>query len=434
MSETARRMFRVALYAIDIALAAPVLAVVVGLGFLARFRSRRRPGALLHFSSGSSVEGVLRKFGSLDFLYDYDGHATDGVFSHNVLCWFPAPSRQRIEADGWTIIQCGWNRLRLTPLALFVVQAVWLVVRYRVCAIRAWDPYLPGMIGWFLSRLVRCPVCVSLHADYDWRFRLNGARGAPTLWGSRAAMKRLERFVLRRVDLVLPIRQHLAEQAVANGVDPRRVRVIPHGIDLDPFRQPLSTDPGVRLGLRRGAPTLSFVGRMSRENYVDDVLALARELALRGRDIVVVMAGEGSEWDRLRSAQANDPLLGRTLSFPGFLAHQDAMELRRRSAVNLCLMGGFSLIEACASGQPVVAYDVEWHAELVRNGETGMLLPEGNVTELVRAVEHLLDHPEEAARMGAAAQALAFRRHSLERTAAIKRAAYVDLLAAATRS
>jgi len=42
-------------------------------------------------------------------------------------------------------------------------------------------------------------------------------------------------------------------------------------------------------------------------------------------------------------------------------------------------MGGFSLIEAYAAGRPVVSYDVEWHSELVKNNETGFLIPESMV-------------------------------------------------------
>ena len=65
-------------------------------------------------------------------------------------------------------------------------------------------------------------------------------------------------------------------------------------------------------------------------------------------------------------------------------------------------MGGFSLIESCAAGSPAIAYDVEWHGELVRDGETGFLLAEGDAAGLVAAVERLLDDEALAARLGAA--------------------------------
>jgi len=43
------------------------------------------------------------------------------------------------------------------------------------------------------------------------------------------------------------------------------------------------------------------------------------------------------------------------------------------------LWGGFSLIEAGAAGNPMIAYDVEWHYELVENHVTGFLVTENNI-------------------------------------------------------
>jgi hypothetical protein len=49
----------------------------------------------------------------------------------------------------------------------------------------------------------------------------------------------------------------------------------------------------------------------------------------------------------------------------GFQSRDFVISLRKESALALCLMGGFSLIEACAAARPVIAYAVEWHLELV---------------------------------------------------------------------
>ena len=93
-------------------------------------------------------------------------------------------------------------------------------------------------------------------------------------------------------------------------------------------------------------------------------------------------------------------------------------------------MGGYSLIEACAAARPVVAYDVEWHRELVC-AETGALVAEGDGPGLLAAVEDLLSDPARADAMGQTAKTRALARHGLEAARASKTAAYERLLARA---
>jgi len=104
------------------------------------------------------------------------------------------------------------------------------------------------------------------------------------------------------------------------------------------------------------------------------------------------------------------------------------MDLRRVSEVSLCLMAGFSLIEACAAKRLIISYDVEWHSELVKNNETGFLIKEHDVDAVVNALDWLLEHPVKSEAMGQKEKALAFERHDLENTSAIKTKFYSEIL------
>lgn len=366
-----------------------------------------------------------------------------GFFGRVVTVHAVTPRSRTIELDDTHVIhEFGWDRwpgaarsrvLRLAwaPFHLLRVvrRAGRLVESERIDIIRATDPYVAGLIAWCLSALYQgLPYCVSVHADYDKRFELDGPKGGPTILGSRKLAKILERFVLSRASLVMPIRESLGRYAVASGARAERNRIIPHGIDMTPFRTPPEIDVRARLDIGADDKIISFVGRLSRENYVDDIVALARRLVEYRDDFVVVMAGEGAEEDRLRAIFEADAALRERMLLLGFQPRKVALELRRASAVNLCLMGGLSLIEACASGAPTIAYDVEWHDELIEDGETGYLVPEGDIDALERAVIRLLDDPAEAGRMGTKARALAFSRHDLANASAMKRRCYEELL------
>lgn len=328
----------------------------------------------------------------------------------------------------------GHNRLlKYLQLPVHFFKIIWDTVRlakkHRVDLIRANDPYWMGLFGYATSRICKIPYCVSIHADYDKRMELDKAISVTTVFGSAGLAKRLERFVLSRAAMVMPIRESLGAKAAANGAGPDRIRLIPHGIDLSPFDLPPGHDIYRSFGIDLTVKIISFVGRLSRDNYVDDMLEIARKLSHRRKDFVMVLVGDGREGDRIRAEVAADPLLTGRLLLTGFRPRDVCLDLRRASDVSLCLMAGFSLIEACAAAHPVVSYDVEWHSELVKNYETGFLVNERDVDAAVEALDWLLRHPAESDAMGQRAKQLAFERHNLAKTSATKVQWYSELLA-----
>lgn len=299
-----------------------------------------------------------------------------------------------------------------------------LVKVEHIDLIRAIDPYWCGFYAWVVTKQTALPFCISIHADYQKCYALQGKK-----WGVPLLLKILEKLVLRRATMVMPIRQYLASKLGKKGVKSDRIRVIPHGIQkelftrqevkgaLDPFQIP----PEKKI--------LSFVGRLSRENYVYDLIELARRLSKIRDDFVILLVGDGPERERLKTL-VKEYNLSTIVRLTGFQPRQTAIYVRYCSFLALCLMGGFSLIEACAAGCPVISYNVEWHYELVRNGETGFLVKENDLNALTQAIIYLLDHPAEAKEMGVRAQKLAFSRHDILQTSEVKKNCYRELLGA----
>jgi glycosyltransferase involved in cell wall biosynthesis len=88
---------------------------------------------------------------------------------------------------------------------------------------------------------------------------------------------------------------------------------------------------------------------------------------------------------------------------------------------------GLTLLEAMASGTPVVASRTGGLPEIVRDGETGFLVPPGNVAELSDRIDRLLRDPALARRMGRAARDVVLARYTWERTAQRCLTAYAEL-------
>jgi 2-deoxystreptamine N-acetyl-D-glucosaminyltransferase/2-deoxystreptamine glucosyltransferase len=199
------------------------------------------------------------------------------------------------------------------------------------------------------------------------------------VWGTDVALARrlpwLARPVLRRAHAVVAASEELAAQARALGA--RDVCVVPGGIDLPP--EPAApADP----------PRLLYVGRLAPEKGV-------RELAEAARGLPLDVAGDG-------------PLRALLPQTPGFVPRDALAPLYTAAAVVVVpsLREGFGMacLEAMAYGRPVVASAVGGLRDLVVDGETGVLVPPGDVASLRAALERLLGDAQLRARLGAAAR------------------------------
>jgi glycosyltransferase involved in cell wall biosynthesis len=347
-------------------------------------------------------------------------------------------ARHEVHEIGFDWLPGTGKMIKYAQLPVHFVRVIWAAFRLAkanaVDLIRANDPYWTGLFGAIAARLCGLPLCVSIHADYAKRTELDQSISISSVFGSHRLTSLLERLVLSTADMVMPIRDSLATHAAARGARPDRIRVIPHGIDLSAFDARPITDIRARFAIARDVRIVSFVGRFSRDNYIHEVLDVARKLGEKRTDFVLVMAGGGKEDAPVRAHVEQDPLLRARTLIVGFQPRQVCLDLRRASAASLCLMGGFSLIEACAAGTPVISYDVEWHSELVKDRQTGLLLREHDIDGVTDGLAWLLDHPIECAEMGQAAKILAFQRHDLARTSAIKVRWYSELLSGTSLS
>jgi glycosyltransferase involved in cell wall biosynthesis len=362
----------------------------------------------------------------------------NGYFDHVYTIHLQTPKNQTVELnDVHTVIEYGGGfenirrySFRILAFLLNEIAAInsiqKLIKTEHISIIRAQDPYFSGLHGLLLEKLTGVPCCISIHADYDKRYEIDKKYGATLIFGSRKLAKMLERFVLSHAKIVMPIRESLGKGAIKNGAKPETIRVIPHGIDTTKFLRNPDPDLKKEFGVE-GKKLVIFAGRLSKENYVEDIVKSAAKVVKRFPDAVFLLLGDGHERESL-SKLIEDLNLKDNVKLPGFQSQDKVVDFRVNADVNLCLMGGFSLIEAAVSGKPAIAYDVEWHYELIKNRETGFLIKEGDIDAVADAVVELLNHPELGKRLGENARKLAMERHSIEASSKIKIKHYEELL------
>lgn len=187
-----------------------------------------------------------------------------------------------------------------------------------------------------------------------------------------------------------------AEDLERRGVDPARIRVIPNGLpEVPDERELLATakDP---------EPLFVYLGRIKRYKRIELLLAAFARIAPALPGARLVIAGDGDHRSELeREAGALE--LGARVEFPGWVGEGEKWKLLRRAwAVGYTSPKegwGFSSIEAQRVGTIAIVSDAPGLRDTVVDGETGRVVPHGDVGALAGAMMAAVADPEGRARM-----------------------------------
>lgn len=325
----------------------------------------------------------------------------------------PEPGAPRVTAlnDRHTVIEtrvsCFEDPSHL-PLTGFVLAQLKLfrhldrLIRTEsISVIRVGDPYYLGLFGLALGRLNGIPVAVRINGNYDALYASMGQLAYPRLFRRRWIEKRIDRFVLPRVDLVAGSNEDNLNYALDNGARPERTTLFRYGNLIDPvhFTDPSTRPPPDRPWAGDGRRYLLCVSRLAAVKRPEAVVQVVAELHRRHPDVVAVFIGEGGmkpELERL----ADDLGIRDAIVFAGACDQATIARAAAHAAVIVSPMGGRALVETSLAAVPIVAYDFDWHAELIRHGETGLLVPFGDTKAMADAVESLLVDRRAAASLG----------------------------------
>jgi glycosyltransferase involved in cell wall biosynthesis len=324
------------------------------------------------------------------------GHPVRFVYSHEVV-------GERVAEAGLdrTCLRLGGD---LDPRGVLALREEMLKVRARAVLLTRWPEYLRGGLA---ARAAGRPRVV---------LRL-GLRIVP-----RDDLKR--RLIFRLADRVIvnavEIREALRERP---WIPDRKIAVVVNGLDLDRWQPRWQAAPQARglalrasLGLAGDTPLAVTVGNLTAQKdhatLIDACAALRRELP----NLRVLIAGEGGLRgdleERIAAAGLQD-----TVTLLGFRADVDAL----LAAANVFVLSSANegmarvLIEAAASGLPIVTTDVSGARYCVEHGVTGLVVPPGDAAALAAGLGDLLQDGPRRRAMGREGRHLAETRFAVGR-------------------
>jgi len=202
------------------------------------------------------------------------------------------------------------------------------------------------------------------------------------------------------------------DDLVARGFQEGAVQVIYPGVDAAHF----APDPSVP---REAVPTFLYVGRLKRYKQVDVAIRALGELGRRVAGGRLWVAGAGDDQKRLAMVAREAGVAG-SVEFLGYVSERGKLDLYRRAwAVVLPSLKegwGITNLEAAGCATPALAADNSALRESVKDGETGFLVPTGDVAALARAMARLATDGALRERLGRGARVFA-ESFSWERTA-----------------
>jgi glycosyltransferase involved in cell wall biosynthesis len=226
----------------------------------------------------------------------------------------------------------------------------------------------------------------------------------------------VDRYFLRSFPRVVAVSEEVRQRLLEAGVAQERLRVIPNGIDLRPFTIERVPDP-VEWSQDRPA-AVGMVARLSAEKGVDLFLRAAAQVAGAIAHVRFVVVGDGPDREELEALidqlrlRPFVTMLGRRNDMPAQYASFDLLvSSSRKEGLPI------AILEGMAAGLPLIATAVGEVPALVRDGETGILLPTGDPGALASAIVDLLRDREKRSRLGSAARQLVEKEYSAERMA-----------------
>ncbi|MDP2914115.1 MAG: glycosyltransferase family 4 protein [Candidatus Aminicenantes bacterium] len=254
-----------------------------------------------------------------------------------------------------------------------------------------------GLFGRWAARRARTPVIVhTLHGIHYLHYR-------------NPLLKRLyvlqERHFSRRTDAVIFVSEADLRTGKKFRLAPQdRSRLIRNGVDLSGMMKEQRTASRIeklKAALNLGPLVVGAIARLHRQKGIEFLVAAAKEIHALHPEVRIVVVGGGPLEKSLRRRAAN---LGLGRNFLLFGERGDAREVLSLFDIFVLpsLWEGLplALIEAASLGKAIVATDIDGVREVVRDGETGLLVPPGDPARLAGAVVRLLEDRRLAARLG----------------------------------
>lgn len=288
----------------------------------------------------------------------------------------------------------------LSPLkAVRTSLRMWRTIKSeKVDLVRGRLPYLGSLMGVIAARLRRVPFVVSLGGDN----RIVQEKNQSYNYNSKKISYLMEWLVLRLASSII-VPNRYTQRYVGTIIGERRAEKKCVRIPWlsDPIEKSVSKAKSEdKFGVHPDTRLVLIVGFLNQYKFTDilfQMLSLMKEAGeLDKEKLQFIFCGDGplrEEGEALFSDSTS-------VKFLGWTPREDVQSLMRKAEIVLIPMSGFVLLEAASLGKPVITSNVEWHGEMVKNNQTGLIVAPHDPNAWKQALGQMLNDPKKAKIMG----------------------------------
>ncbi|MDP1688505.1 MAG: glycosyltransferase [bacterium] len=265
----------------------------------------------------------------------------------------------------------------------FYLVYVWAFLYYFIQFRKRYDIIVDchNGIPFFAPIYVREPVFCLMHHVHQEVFTLYLSR--PLAAFARFLEKDLMPLVYKNVKIIT-VSESSKKEIKKIGLGSAGIDIVNPGVDLLNYR----------VGVKSTVPTILYLGRFKAYKSIDNLLYAFKNVIEKVPQAELILAGSGDEEKKLRIISRSLGILG-NVKFAGKVSDEEKISLFQEAwvAVNPSLMEGWGIttIEANACGTPVVASDVPGLRDSVKDCETGLLYPYGDIPALSEKIISIIE-------------------------------------------
>jgi glycosyltransferase involved in cell wall biosynthesis len=275
-------------------------------------------------------------------------------------------------------------------------------VAEQIGVLRAYKHHYPALRCCLVSGFIKIPFIVDITGNYELIRRLTGKtfylRKLNKIPFVKIFARRLTDWLLgrplRSAFRVLGRNKNNYEHAFALGAPVDRLSLLRISNFSAAFNNYNPEQPPARPAKY---PYILFVGRLAKINFPLDVIDAFNIAASQIPQYRLVIIGDGAIRDevenRIKNSEYNDRIV-----FMGARPNDIVLNWTAHASVAICPYSGSTLVEAMLCGIPVIAYDIEWHSEIVIDDYTGFLVPFPSIPALAEKLIHVVSNYNEARR------------------------------------
>lgn len=322
-------------------------------------------------------------------------------YDMSVVC-SPGVWIQEIEQYGISYYPVFMTR-RITPFQDFIalLRLIWYFRKEKFSIVHTHTPKA-GFLGTIAARLVRVPIIIHTNHGFYFHEHSPWLKKQLFVWVERIiAWNAHLMFSLDKEDIVTAKQEHIADE--------KKMKYLGGGINLERFNPERFSKEFIAqkkqgLGIPEGVPVIGIVARLVREKGYFELFEAMKEVIARFPGVVLLSIGfvEPEKKDGFDQNIAKEYGIEKNVRFLGMRTDVDELyPLMDVFTLPSYREGiGSSVLEASAMMRPIVATNVRGCREAVDDRVTGILVPYQNSRKLAEALLWILEHPEEARRMG----------------------------------